>query len=40
MALEKHFTLHLVNYKEVESIPANAYKMAFIASGGVEDCVI
>lgn len=40
MALEQHFTLHLVNHTETESIPANAYKLAFIASGGVEDAVI
>lgn len=40
MALEKHFTLHLIHHTEAESIPANAYKMAFIASGGVEDTVI
>ncbi len=37
--IEKHFTLHLVPYEEVETIPANAYKMAFIASGGVERIV-
>lgn len=38
--LEKHFTLHLINYKEADQIPSNAYKMAFIASGGVELPVI
>lgn len=37
--IEKYFTLHLVNYKEAESVPADAYKMAFIASGGVEKAV-
>ena len=31
--LEKHFTLHLVNYTDSESIPSHEYKMAFIASG-------
>lgn len=40
IALEKFFTLHLVSYTEAEGIPANAYKMAFIASGGVEDAVV
>lgn len=40
VALEKYFTLHLVNHTEADKIPANAYKMAFIASGGVEDNVI
>lgn len=39
-ALEKYFTLHLVPYTEVEEIPSNAYKMAFICSGGVEEKVI
>lgn len=37
--IEKHFTLHLVPYTEADSIPANAYTMAFIASGGVERTV-
>lgn len=40
VALENHFTLHLINYKEAEQIPNNAYKMAFISSGHVEDKVI
>lgn len=40
LALERHFTLHLVNYTEAESIPSNAYKMAFIASGEVENIVV
>lgn len=40
VALEKYFTLHLVNYKEAEGIPPNAYKLAFIASGGVEGAVV
>ena len=40
IALEKHFTLHLVDYVKAETIPANAYKMVFIGSGGVEDKVI
>lgn len=40
VSLERHFTLHLVNYKEAESIPSNAYKLAFIASGGVESMVV
>ena len=40
IALEKHFTLHLVNYTKAETIPSNAYKMGFIGSGGVEDKVI
>lgn len=34
--IEKFFTLHLVPYTETASIPADAYRMAFIASGGVE----
>ena len=38
--LEKHFTIHLINYKDVEKVPSNAYKMAFIGSGGVESTVI
>ena len=38
--LEKHFTIHLINYKDAETIPTNAYKMAFIGSGGVESMVI
>lgn len=40
MALEKHFTLHLVPYTEVDHIPAGAYKMPFIADGCVADVVI
>lgn len=40
VALEKHFTLHLVYYKDADNIPAGAYKMAFISSGEVEDKVI
>lgn len=38
--LEKYFSLHLVNYTEAENIPPNAYKMAFIASGGMESAVV
>lgn len=38
--LEKHFTLHLVNYTEADRIPSNEYKMVFIASGGVESAVV
>ena len=38
--LKKHFTLHLIPYKEADTIPSNAYKMAFIGSGGVEGTVI
>lgn len=38
--LEKHFTLHLTPYTETDSIPSNAYKMAFIADGCVADIVI
>ena len=38
--LEKHFPLHLVNYTDSESIPSHEYKMAFIASGGVENAVV
>lgn len=37
--IEKFFTLHLVSYTEAASIPADAYRMAFIASGGVEKIV-
>ncbi|WP_300728909.1 fucose isomerase [uncultured Bacteroides sp.] len=40
VALEKYFTLHLVNYLEAYTIPANVYKMPFLASGGIEDKVI
>lgn len=39
IALEKHFTLHLVDYRKADKIPSNAYKMAFIGSGGIEDKV-
>ncbi len=38
--LKKHFTIHLIHYKKAEKIPTNAYKMAFIESGGVEGAVI
>ena len=38
--LKKHFDIHLVHYKEADTIPNNAYKMAFIGSGGVENAVI
>lgn len=38
--LEKHFTLHMVHYTDVDTIPPNAYKMAFIADGHVADIVI
>ncbi len=38
--LEKHFRLHLIHYTEVDSIPSNVYKMAFIADGCVSDIVI
>lgn len=38
--LEKHFTLHLVYYKDADKIPSSAYKMVFIGSGGVESTVI
>ena len=40
VALEKHFTLQLVPYKDAENIPANAYKMAFISTGKVADTVV
>lgn len=40
VALEKYFTLHLVNYTQTDDIPSNAYKLAFIASGGVESAVV
>lgn len=40
VALEKSFTLHLVYYKQADTIPANAYKMAFIANGKVSDIVV
>ena len=40
VALEKFFTLHLVNYTQTDEIPSSAYKMAFIASGGVESAVV
>lgn len=39
LELERHFTVHLVPYTEADTIPANAYKMAFIATGGVEHLV-
>lgn len=38
--LEKHFTLHMISYTEVESIPSNAYKMVFIADGCTADIAI
>lgn len=38
--LKKHFDIHLIHYKEADSVPTNAYKMAFIGSGGVEGAVI
>lgn len=37
--IEKYFTLHLVPCEEADRIPAEAYRMAFIASGGVENVV-
>lgn len=40
VGLEKHFTLHLVNYTQADNIPSYEYKMAFIASGGVENAVV
>lgn len=39
LEIEKYFTVHLIPYTQADSIPANAYKMAFIASGGVEHLV-
>lgn len=38
--LEKHFTLHMIPYTEVENIPSNAYKMVFIADGCIADIAI
>ena len=40
LELEKYFSLHLIYYKEAHKIPGNAYKMAFIANGDVENLVI
>lgn len=37
--IENYFTLHLVPYTEADRIPKDAYRMAFIASGGVEKVV-
>ena len=37
ISLERFFTLHLIPYHEADTIPSNAFKMIFIASGGVED---
>lgn len=37
ISLERFFTLHLTPYHEADTIPSNAFKMIFIASGGVED---
>ena len=39
-ALKEHFDIHLIHYKEADKVPTNAYKMAFISSGGVEGPVI
>ena len=39
-ALKEHFDIHLIQYKEADKIPTNAYKMAFIGSGGVEASLI
>ena len=38
--LKKFFDIHLIHYKAADQIPSNAYKMAFIESGGVEGAVI
>ena len=38
--LKKYFDIHLIHYKAADQIPTNAYKMAFIESGGVEGAVI
>lgn len=40
VGLEKYFTLYLVDYRNADTIPSNEYKMAFIASGGVEAQVV
>ncbi len=40
VALEKYFTLHLVPYDKVDSIPQGSYKLPFIADGYVADIVI
>lgn len=37
--IEKYFTLHLVDYKDMESIPADELKIVFIATGGIEKLV-
>ena len=39
-ALEKRFDVHLVRCEDADSIPSGAYKMAFIATGYVEDKVL
>lgn len=39
-ALEKRFTVNLVSYQDADTIPSGAYKLAFIATGYVEDRVL
>ncbi len=38
--LEKHFTVHLVDYHELSSVSADFYQAVLIASGGVEELVV
>ena len=40
LELETSFTLHLIYFKDASKIPGNAYKIAFIANGDVENIVI
>lgn len=37
--IEKYFRLHVVDYREMASIPENEFKLVFIATGGVERLV-
>lgn len=37
--IEKYFTLHLVDYRQTQTIPEGEFRMLFIATGGVERLV-
>lgn len=38
--IEKYFTLHIINYSELDTIPEDGFKLIFIATGGVERSII
>ena len=38
--LEKYFSLHFVNYEDMNSLKPDDFSLVFIASGGVERIVI